>query len=194
VHLVAQGVAALTETGVVAADGSETAVDVVILCTGYKLGGRADGRPALDVTGPDGTTLRQALGQRPEAYRGVAIPGFPNYFTVSGINGISGAGSLVQSAELAAEFIAKLVRRVVDDDLHSLEVRADVVADYNAAIQAELQTMSWAGDCTNFYRDRTGRNVSFYPGTVGRLRRELRNADPADFIARPGRPATATAS
>jgi cation diffusion facilitator CzcD-associated flavoprotein CzcO len=188
VHLVPHGVEALTETSVHAGDGSETAVDVVILCTGYKLGGRADGRPALEVTGPDGTTLRQALGRRPEAYRGVAVPGFPNWFTVAGINGTSGAGSLVQSAELAAEFIATLVRRVVAQELHSLEVRADVVADYNAAIQAELQTMSWSGDCTNFYRDRTGRNVSFFPGTVGRYRRELRNADPDDFLARPRRP------
>lgn len=41
--------------------------------------------------------------------------------------------------------------------------------------------MSWTGDCPNFYRDPTGRIVSFFPGTVGRLRRELRNAPDHDF-------------
>lgn len=181
VHLVPQGVLALTAGGVVAADGTETAVDAVIFCTGYRLGGRADGRPALEVFGRHGRRLADALRERPEAYRGVAIPGFPNYFTVCGINGTVAYGSLVSSAELETEFIAGLIRRLSGDGVRSIEVRADVVARYNEAIQAELQTMSWTGDCTNFYRDRSGRVVAFYPGTIGRMRRELRRASPDDF-------------
>jgi hypothetical protein len=42
--------------------------------------------------------------------------------------------------------------------------------------------MSWAGDCPNFYRDPAGRVVSFFPGTLGRLRRELRAVDDAAFL------------
>lgn len=34
-------------------------VDVVIFCTGYKLGGREDGRPAITVFGRDGLPLSQ---------------------------------------------------------------------------------------------------------------------------------------
>jgi cation diffusion facilitator CzcD-associated flavoprotein CzcO len=182
VRLVPLGVTALTPTGVIAADGSETVVDVVILCTGYKLGGRADGRAAVDVYGPDGQSLRQALSQRPEAYRGIAVPGFPNYFTVVGVNGAVAYGPVILSAEVETELIATWAQRIVAGDLKSVAVRADVTRRYNQGIQAELQGMSWAGDCPNFYRDRTGRIVSFFPGTVGRLRRELRNADEGDFL------------
>lgn len=182
VHLVPHAVTALTEDAVQAEDGSETPVDVVIFCTGYKLGGRDDGRPAVEVHGRLGVTMREALRARPEAYRGVAVPGFPNLFTVCGINGTVAYGPVFLSAELATEFIGRLIRRVLDEDLHAIEVRPEVVARYNEAIQAELQTMSWAGDCPNFYRDRSGRIVSFFPGTVGRLRRELRDADPDDFV------------
>ena len=183
VHLLAHGVSALTPSGVVATDGSETAVDIVIFCTGYRLGGRADGRPALDVVGRGGQELRRVLAQRPEAYRGVAIPGFPNYFTVCGVNGSVAYGPVFLSAELETEYITTLIRRLLDENLGTLEVKANVTRLYNEQIQAELQNMSWTGNCSNFYRDATGRIVSFFPGTVGRMRRELRNADPEDFMA-----------
>ncbi len=185
VRLVSHGVTALTERAVVAADGSTHEVDVVVLCTGYKLGGRSDGRPALDVHGRGGVTLRRALAERTEAYRGVAVPGFPNYFTVCGVNGAVAYGPLFLSAELETEYIPGLVDRIEAEGLRCLEARADVTHAYSDAIQAELQTMSWAGDCPNFYRDRSGRIVSFFPGTIGRLRRELRQADPDELHAEP---------
>ncbi len=181
VRLVPLGVEALTATGVVATDGSETPVDVVILCTGYKLGGRADGRAALDVFGRDGAELRRVLAQRPEAYRGIAVPGFPNYFTVCGINGVAAYASLFLSAEAATDAITQWVLRILEQNLKSVEVRADATRRYNEHIQAELQQMSWTGDCPNFYRDATGRVLSFHPGTLGRMRREFQYADADDF-------------
>ena len=42
--------------------------------------------------------------------------------------------------------------------------------------------MSWAtGQCQNFYVDRSGRVVSFFPGTLGRMRREMRNLGTTGF-------------
>lgn len=185
VHLVRHGVTGLTETAVVAADGSETEVDIVIYCTGYRLGGRADGRPAVEVFGRGGITMRQALGREPEAYRGVAVPGFPNYFTICGVNGTVAYGPVFLSAELETEFIAGWIGRIADEPLRSVEVRADVAHSWSEAIQAELSTMSWTGNCPNFYRDRSGRIVSFFPGTIGRMRRELRAVGDEDFILTP---------
>ena len=138
------------------------------------LGGRADGRPALEVYGRGGRRLAEALAGRPQAYLGIAIPGFPNYFTVCGINGNVAYGALIASAEVHTEAIAAWAARLLREDLHSVEVRADATERFSDAVQAELQHMSWAGDCPNFYRDANGRIVSFFPGTVGRLRRELR--------------------
>ncbi len=182
VHLVPHGVTGLTETGVTAEDGTHTEVDVVIFCTGYRLGGRPDGSPAFQVHGAGGTTLREAYARRgPEAWRGIAIPGFPNYFTICGVNGTVGYGPVFLSAELDTDFIARWVRRLVDDELHAIEVRDDVTHAWSEAVQAELQQMSWTGDCPNFYKDRNGRILSFFPGTIGRLRRELRDDHVEDF-------------
>ena len=181
VRLVPQGVTGLTETAVVAADGSETEVDVVIYCTGYRLGGRADGSAALDVYGRGGETLRNRISRRTMAYRGVAVPGFPNWFTVCGINGTVAYGPLILSAEVETGYIARWVQRMVDGGLKSVEATEDATERYNEAIQGELSQMSWTGACSNFYRDAQGRVVAFHPGTVGRMRRELSELHEADF-------------
>ncbi len=182
VRLVPHGVTALTAEAVVAADGSETEVDVVIYCTGYRLGGRADGAAALDVYGRDGETLRNRISRRTMAYRGVAVPGFPNWFTVCGINGTVAYGSLILSAEVETAYIARWVQRMTDEGFKSVEAREESTEAYNEAIQGELSQMSWTGACSNFYRDAAGRVVAFHPGTVGRMRRELADLHEDDFI------------
>ncbi|MEC9345550.1 MAG: NAD(P)/FAD-dependent oxidoreductase [Pseudomonadota bacterium] len=177
VDLVASGVTAMTPTGIASADGQRRDFDVVIFCTGYKLGGRADGRPAVEVYGRDGLRLANAIARRPEQYRGIATPGFPNWFTICGINGSAAYTSLFASAEIHAEFIARMAGRIIGGELRSIEPDADATTAYSAALQERLQRMSWAGDCTNFYKNRAGRILSFHPGTAGEMRRDLRSDD-----------------
>ncbi|MFN0028197.1 MAG: flavin-containing monooxygenase [Acidimicrobiales bacterium] len=181
VELVPQGVTALDTDAVVAADGSRHHADAVIFCTGYRLGGREDGRPAVEVVGRDGRRLIDALRANPQAYRGIAVPGFPNYFTLPGINGVVGYGAVIASAEVASERIATETGLVVNGSCRTVEARLAPTERFNAEIQAELATMSWAGACSNFYIDGAGRNVTFFPGTLGRMRRELRRVGGADL-------------
>jgi hypothetical protein len=86
---------------------------------------------------------------------------------------------MIASAEVQTAAIATWARRLMDEGLRSIEAREEVTARFNDVIQAELQAMSWAGDCPNFYRGAGGRIVSFFPGTLGRMRRELRRSGAA---------------
>jgi len=181
VELVPHGVTAMTPTSLLAANDSEHRVDAAIFCTGYKLGGREDGRPPLAVRGRGGLSLRRAYAEAPEAYRGVAVPRFPNYFTVCGVNGAAGHAPVFLSAELGVDFIVRWVRKILDRNLKLVEPNLAVTRRYNTAIQAELQSMSWGGECPGWYRDKQGRVVPFHPGSFGRMRRELRDDHEADF-------------
>jgi cation diffusion facilitator CzcD-associated flavoprotein CzcO len=180
VTLVPHGVTELADDGVVATDGSQTSVDIVIFCTGYKLGGREDGRPALAVNGRE-QSLRRALASAPEAYRSIAVPGFPNYFVMGGINGAPGHAPLFLVSELLADHISRWMTRLIDDDLTAIEVRPEAATEYSASIQAELQQMSWSGDCPGWYKDREGRVLPFFPGSWNRMRRELRELHEDDY-------------
>jgi cation diffusion facilitator CzcD-associated flavoprotein CzcO len=192
VRLVTRAVKALTETAVVAVDDSTEEADVVIFCTGYQIGARAEGEPSIDVFGRDDVRLSTVLEHKPEAYRGVAIPGFPNYFTVCGLNGVAAYTSLFASSEIASGYIADCAAEIIDKHVRSVEVREEPTREYNRGIQASLQTMSWAtGQCTNFYRDNTGRVVAFYPYSLGRMRRDLKRVGLSDFTVERSRRETA---
>jgi len=185
VRLVPHGVVAMSETALEASDGRWHEADIVIFCTGYKLGGRADGRPAVEVFGRGGTSLRQALARAPEAYRGVAIPGFPNYFTICGINGAAGHAPVFLSAEACTGFIRRWIEQVIARDLKVVEPSVEATRRYNDAIQRELRGMSWGGDCPGWYRDRQGRVIPFHPGSWCRMRREFRSLHEEEFVLEP---------
>lgn len=177
VELVPRGVTALSRHGVIDSEGEERPADIVIFCTGYRLGGREDGGPAVEIFGSGGRRLTDAIAERPEAWRGVSIPGFPNLFTVCGINGAAAYTSYFATAEIHGEYIVRMARKVLAPGARQIDIDAGATSDYSAALQARLQQMSWAGDCTSFYKDAQGRILSFHPGTLGEIRRDARADD-----------------
>ncbi len=90
------------------------------------------------------------------------------------------------TAELETEYIARWVQRLVEEGLHSVEADAEATSRFSSDIQAELQQMSWTGGCSNFYTHRNGRVQAFFPRTLGRMRRELRDLHDEDFRVRTG--------
>ncbi|OUR89083.1 hypothetical protein A9Q81_22450 [Gammaproteobacteria bacterium 42_54_T18] len=84
VDLVTDGISEITEKGLKTADGVEHELDVIILATGFKtleLGNA----PSFEVIGLEGTELGQFWhDNRYQAYYGVSVPKFPNYFLTYG--------------------------------------------------------------------------------------------------------------
>lgn len=66
---------------VVLDDGRKLAADYVILATGYDAE-----HQALDVLGDEDATTNYKSKAEWKMYRGVALPGIPNYFSVLGNN------------------------------------------------------------------------------------------------------------
>lgn len=178
VELIMEAAVQVTADGLVTSSGRAVNVDAIVYCTGYRLPSYDLGAP---VVGREGLTVGQTLKARPEAYRGVAFPGFPNYFMINGPNGVLGYTSVTISSELAAEYIARLIREAARRRIMTIEVRDRVTTEYNQAIQKELEHTTWAYDCNGFYSDRAGRVISFFPGDAKRLRRELRECALVDF-------------
>lgn len=171
VTLVPHGASRATLRGLTDSEGTERPFDIIIFCTGYKLGGRADGSAAVEVHGVGGRTLAEALAESPRAFNGIAIPGFPNYFTVCGINGVAAYTSLFLSAEINAESIVNVIKYINHINSKYVDARESETIKMSDDLQDELQKMSWSGDCTNFYKNRDGRILSFHPGTLGQMRR-----------------------
>jgi cation diffusion facilitator CzcD-associated flavoprotein CzcO len=84
VRLVTQPIERVCPDGIVTNDQTLHEVDTIILATGF-LTTEQGNAPSFEVTGSDGVELGQFWEEhRLQAYAGVSVPGFPNFFLTAG--------------------------------------------------------------------------------------------------------------
>lgn len=84
VSLVTQPIERICAEGIVTTDHNLHAVDAIILATGF-LTSEQGNAPGVEVVGTDGVELGQFWSEhRRQAYAGVSVPGFPNFFLSAG--------------------------------------------------------------------------------------------------------------
>lgn len=81
----------ITERGCICEDGKEYPVDVLICATGFD----TSFRPRFPIVGSGGKNLADEWAEEPKSYLGLAVPGFPNYFTFIGPNSPVGNGPIL---------------------------------------------------------------------------------------------------
>ncbi|MGB3356492.1 MAG: NAD(P)/FAD-dependent oxidoreductase [Mycobacterium sp.] len=82
VHLQDNGIARIESDGIVGNDGQKTAIDTLVLATGFDLW--EANFPAIEVIGRDGRNLGKWWREnRFQAYQGVSMPLFPNYLSLA---------------------------------------------------------------------------------------------------------------
>jgi 4-hydroxyacetophenone monooxygenase len=166
VDLVTSPVAAVTPTGVRAQDGTETAADVVVLCTGFEAQ-----KPLwpLSITGRDGLTIADVWGpDDADAHLGITVSGFPNLFLTCGPGTVLGhGGSYITIAECQVRYIVEALVGMIENRLGAVEVLPEVHADYAARHDAAHAAMIWTHPgMRNWYRNPAGRVVCALPWRI----------------------------
>jgi cation diffusion facilitator CzcD-associated flavoprotein CzcO len=77
VELVTTRIERMTRDGIVTADDKTRQVDVIVYATGFR---PFDPSAEITIRGRDGRLLSDEWQDGPQAFRGVAVTGFPNYF------------------------------------------------------------------------------------------------------------------
>lgn len=179
VKVIFQGLSHITETGVVAEDGTEHEVDTIIFGTGY-----AVAEPAIYhiIKGADGRSLSEAWQGSPRAYMGMAINGFPNMFMMLGPNSHNVVGSVMWTAEQQAIYISKAVRAIKDAGIKIFEVKKTVQDHFNHDIDKRLARMPIRPEvCKSYYLDDSGRNHFIWPEYGVVIKRRLSNFNLSDY-------------
>ena len=177
VDLVTAPVAAVTPTGVRAQDGTETAADVVVLCTGFEAQ-----KPLwpLSITGRDGLTIADVWGpDDADAHLGITVSGFPNLFLTCGPGTVLGhGGSYITIAECQVRYIVEALVGMIENRLGAMEVLPEVHADYAARHDAAHAAMIWTHPgMRNWYRNPAGRVVCALPWRIVDYWRMTRHVD-----------------
>ena len=157
VTLVPHSVAELTAAGVRDESGEEHALDVVVLATGFDA---ANYLGNYEVYGRDGIELHERWQGEPEAFLGMMVPGFPNFFIMYGPN--TNSVPLVSFYEAQARFAARLTARMARRGRSTVDVRENVFLTYNAWLQRWLSKTVWS-QADNYFQASTGKVVSQWP-------------------------------
>ncbi|AFM16382.1 putative flavoprotein involved in K+ transport [Mycolicibacterium chubuense NBB4] len=175
--------AQINATGIVTADGRQIDLDVIIYATGYHL----DFLSTVDIRGRDGKTLAGEWGDSPRAYRGGAVPGFPNLFITSAPNYSPGHGAGANfSMEVLAHYIIECLQLMALRGVTSMEVTERAFEDYVAGIDEAMQGTVWCHtpNAHTYYRSQSGRVVVATPFRLVDLWQQHRAPIESDFVLR----------
>ena len=182
-EVVTSPIARLTAGGIVTADGVERDIDTLILATGFM---PTDPPLARRVRGTAGATLSELWEGSPHAYLGTTVPGFPNLFLLWGPNLNLGHSSIVYMLETQIHYVLEALAAMRALGAGTLDVRPEVEASWNAALQRRLDRSVWnTGGCSSWYLDANGRNSVMWPDFTFRLRRRMDRFDPDDYLLEP---------
>ena len=148
--------------GVVTAEGAVHQVDIIACATGFEVAYL----PRFQISGLDGRVMQEQT--RPNVYASVAVPGYPNYFSVNGPRGNWGQGCAMPSHEVQIEYIIQCCAKMQRDSISSMHPRLDVTNQFNEYADAWHRKHSvWAEECRSWYKE-DGPNGMIYiwPGSL----------------------------
>lgn len=153
----------VTPTAVVGADGSTCDVDTIICATGFDV----SYRPRFPIIGQNGVDLAEKWKHSPEGYLGIAVPGFPNFFTFQGPNSPVQNGSSLGSMWYVTQYVIQMMTKIQTEYIRSISPLQNVTDEFNAHCQEWSRHTVWSEDCGGWYKDpRTGRVNSIWPGSA----------------------------
>ncbi|MBN3820489.1 NAD(P)/FAD-dependent oxidoreductase, partial [Paraburkholderia sp. Se-20369] len=160
VELVTQGIRRVTEHGIEAADGTHHPVDAIVYGTGFAA---TEFLSPMRITGRGGLDLNDAWRRGAQAYLGMTVPGFPNFFMLYGPNTNLGHNSIVYMLESQIAHVMRCVRAMRQAGATAIDVDARRYRRYNVHVRQRLAGSVWSG-CKSWYVDESGHNSTNWPG------------------------------
>jgi len=180
VRLVTQSIEAIEPNGIRTTDGELHEVDVLVYGTGF----HADQfLKTMQITGLQGRDLHQTWQGNAQAYLGITIPGFPNFYCLYGPNtNIVVGSSIIFFSECEMRYIMGCLKLQFESRLNRLEIREDICADYNRDIDARNRLRAWGSPhVDSWYKNASGRVSQNWPGTHWEWWQQTRQPDPGEF-------------
>jgi cation diffusion facilitator CzcD-associated flavoprotein CzcO/acetyl esterase/lipase len=126
VDLHAQPITTITESGIdvagaggVADSAESMEFDAIVFATGFDA--MTGALVNVDITGRNGTTLKEAWRDGPVTYLGLMVNGFPNFFTITGPGSPSVLANMMVAIEQHVEWVADCLAQMRSDGLNVIE-------------------------------------------------------------------------
>jgi 4-hydroxyacetophenone monooxygenase len=160
--LVTEEIDSFDEDGIVTVGGHHHPADLTVFATGFH---GTNYLGTIDVRGRGGLSLAEFWGDESRAYKGVGIPGFPNFFCVAGPNtGLVAIGSQTFMSECGINYVAQCLRHLLVTGASAIEPTQDAYRRYVKWIEEGNRGMAWAAAPErSWYRNANGTNTVVWP-------------------------------
>jgi cation diffusion facilitator CzcD-associated flavoprotein CzcO len=177
VELVTDAITRVVPEGLITEDGSVREFDCIIWATGFQTN---EFMFPMAVAGRGATELSEQWSSGAHAHLGMTVPAFPNMFVMYGPNTNTSGGSIIFYLETQAAYIRQALEQLGERGAGAIEVRAEVEAASDRALQARFAGTAWT-QCDSWYRDRHGRIVANWPGYMREYLEQARELSVSDF-------------
>jgi len=133
-------------------------LDIIVFATGFDAMTGALLKIAIE--GRDGLTLQQAWKAGPRNYLGLQVPGFPNFFTVTGPGSPSVLCNLPVAIEQHVDWITDCIARMRERGLSRVEATDEAAEQWQRKVQAAADATLLANVSHSWY---LGANVPGKP-------------------------------
>lgn len=182
VDLVRTAIDHIEPDAVVTTDGRRHPADVLIYATGFRA---TEVLFPMTITGRDGVDLRTMWGERPAAYLGITVPGFPNFFCMYGPGtNLAHGGSLIFHSECQMRYITQCIESLISGGHGAMEPLKERYDDWHERSQAEMRGLVWSQPSIehSFFKNSAGEIHVLSPWRLVDYWTWTRQPDLADFV------------
>jgi cation diffusion facilitator CzcD-associated flavoprotein CzcO len=178
VEVVDTAIERIEPDGIRTRDGKVRQVDAIIYGTGFT---PTAFLTPMRITGLGGRDLNEAWREGAEAYLGLTVTGFPNFFMMYGPN-TNAVASIIYMLECQARYIVSAIRTLGRRGARFMNVRADMQRRFNEEAQARLATTIPARpDCFTYFKQPNGRITTQWPGYALEYRLRTHSVRSSDY-------------
>lgn len=166
----------ITATGIKTTDGKLHELDLLVLATGFYF----NVTNVKHIIGLDGQSLQDYWQQGIKTYRSMTVPGFPNYFMLIGPNSPITNLSLIEIAEIGANYIIQAIEKMAANELVAMSPKAEVTDQLTNALRAAFGDTIWTSGCSSWYLDDDGIPAT-WPWAPSEYHRQLNSPNLNDY-------------
>lgn len=165
VELVTDSIARIEENAIVTVDGKRREIDTLVLATGFDLW--EENFPAFEVVGREQRNLgKWWRAQGFKAYQGVAVPGFPNLFSLASpyaYNGLSFFSTIEGQMKHINRCLGEMIGRGAETFEVTEEANEAFVSKMKEKVQKSLFIHGQCGGSNSYYYNQHGEATLLRP-------------------------------
>lgn len=182
VELITDPIVRAEQDAIVTGAGDRHELDALVVATGFT-NNDAFLSP-MTIIGPAGKTMLESFeNDYVRAYLGVAVPGFPNLFTIYGPNsaaGLGGGATLV--GEWQSRYIRQILVKMATEAISEIEITTEANDRYNTELDSRLDNTVWTWENIGTrFQNSSGRVVANQGWSLSEFYNMLSRPDWSDF-------------